>query len=138
MAAILFHSFTIDDSNLSRLLLSTSARIFRRGAARGRAALSRKPPWRTDRRICRGGKRQAQRPAAARRREGAGQEARKVTLLVANLDRSHHCRHARANRLTLHVLAAAAEHERHMIGERARQALAVRHGTRHQAWQSKA
>lgn len=31
----------------------------------------------------------------------------------------------RANRLTLHVLAAAAEHERHMIGERTRQALAA-------------
>jgi hypothetical protein len=30
-----------------------------------------------------------------------------------------------ANRLTLHVLAAAAEHERHMIGERTRHALAV-------------
>jgi DNA invertase Pin-like site-specific DNA recombinase len=27
--------------------------------------------------------------------------------------------------VTLHVLAAAAEHERHMIGERTRQALAV-------------
>ena len=30
-----------------------------------------------------------------------------------------------ANRLTLHVLAAAAEHERHMIGERTRHALAA-------------
>jgi len=30
-----------------------------------------------------------------------------------------------ANRLTLHVLAAAAEHERHMIGERTRRALAA-------------
>src|SRR5262245_12871554 len=29
------------------------------------------------------------------------------------------------NRLTLHVLAAAAEHERHMIGERTKHALAV-------------
>jgi hypothetical protein len=28
MAAILFHDFTIDDSDLSFLLLSTSARIF--------------------------------------------------------------------------------------------------------------
>jgi DNA invertase Pin-like site-specific DNA recombinase len=32
---------------------------------------------------------------------------------------------AGANRLTLHVLAAAAEHERHMIGERTRHALAA-------------
>ena len=30
-----------------------------------------------------------------------------------------------ANRLTLHVLAAVAEHERHMIGERTRHALAA-------------
>ena len=30
-----------------------------------------------------------------------------------------------ANRLTLHVLAAAAEHQRHMIGERTRHALAA-------------
>ena len=30
-----------------------------------------------------------------------------------------------ANRLTLHVLAAAAERERHMIGERTRHALAA-------------
>ena len=30
-----------------------------------------------------------------------------------------------ANRLTLHVLAAADEHERHMIGERTRHALAA-------------
>jgi DNA invertase Pin-like site-specific DNA recombinase len=30
-----------------------------------------------------------------------------------------------ANRLTLDVLAAAAEHERHMIGERTRHALAA-------------
>jgi hypothetical protein len=68
MAAILFHSFTIDDSDLSCLLLSTIARIFRRGAARGRAALSRKPPWRTDRRICRreSGKRSDRRPAAGK------------------------------------------------------------------------
>jgi DNA invertase Pin-like site-specific DNA recombinase len=68
---------------------------------------------------------------------------RKATLLVAKLDRlsrsvafiatlrdskelrSGHCRHAGVNRLTLHVLVAAAEHERHMIGERIRQALAA-------------
>jgi len=30
-----------------------------------------------------------------------------------------------ANRLALHVLAAAAEHERHMIGERTRLALSA-------------
>jgi hypothetical protein len=34
----------------------------------------------------------------------------------------------RANRLTLHVLAAAGEHERHMIGERTQHALAVAKG----------
>jgi DNA invertase Pin-like site-specific DNA recombinase len=66
---------------------------------------------------------------------------RKAILLVAKLDRLSRsvafiarlmdskgfdlCRHAGANRLTLHVLAAAAEHERHTIGERTRHALAA-------------
>ena len=68
---------------------------------------------------------------------------RKAALLVAKLDRlsrsvsfiatlmdSHGFDLAiadmpGANRLTLHVLAAAAEHERHMIGERTRHALAA-------------
>jgi DNA invertase Pin-like site-specific DNA recombinase len=75
---------------------------------------------------------------------------RKATLLVAKLDRLSRsvafiatlmdnrgfdlaiADMPGANELTLHVLAAAAEHERHMIGERTRQ------GTRYQAWQSKA
>jgi DNA invertase Pin-like site-specific DNA recombinase len=68
---------------------------------------------------------------------------RKATLLVAKLDRLSRsvaliatlmdsrgfdlaiADMPRANRLTLHVLAAAAEHERHMIGERTRHALAA-------------
>jgi hypothetical protein len=44
---------------------------------------------------------------------------RKATLLVAKLDQLSR------SRLTLHVLSAAAEHERHMISERTRQALAA-------------
>ena len=68
---------------------------------------------------------------------------RKATLLVAKLDRLSRsvafiatlmdskgfdlaiADMPGANRLTLHVLAAAAEHERHMIGERTRHALAA-------------
>ena len=68
---------------------------------------------------------------------------RKATLLVAKLDRLSRsvafiatlmdskgfdlaiADMPGANRLTLHVLAAAAEHERHMIGERTQQALAA-------------
>jgi DNA invertase Pin-like site-specific DNA recombinase len=67
---------------------------------------------------------------------------RKATLLVAKLDRlrrsvafiatlmdSRGSDLAIADMpLTLHVLAAAAEHERHMIGERTRQALAAAKG----------
>jgi hypothetical protein len=43
-------------------------------------------------------------------------------LLVAKVDRLARAiaEMPGANRLTLHVLAAAAEHERHMIGERTR------------------
>ena len=85
---------------------------------------------------------QAQQPAAARRRYGIGQEAQ-GHLLVAKPDRLSRSvafiatlMNSRgfdlaiadmpgANRLTLHVLAAAAEHERHMIGERTRHALAA-------------
>jgi DNA invertase Pin-like site-specific DNA recombinase len=68
---------------------------------------------------------------------------RKATLLVAKLDRLSRsvafiatlmdskgfdlaiADMPGANRLTLHVLVAAAEHERHMVGERTRQALAA-------------
>ena len=68
---------------------------------------------------------------------------RKATLLVAKLDRLSRsvafiatlmdskgfdlaiADMPRANRLTLHVLAATAEHERHMIGERTRHVLAA-------------
>ena len=68
---------------------------------------------------------------------------RKVTLLVAKLDRLSRsvsfisalmdskgfdlaiADMPGANRLTLHVLAAAAEHERHAIGDRTKQALAA-------------
>ena len=68
---------------------------------------------------------------------------RKATLLVAKLDRLSHsitfiatlmdsrgfdlviADMPGANQLTLHLLVAAAEHERHMIGERTRHALSA-------------
>ena len=103
---------------------------------------------------CRGGKLQAQQPAAARRRYGIGQEARGHLLVakpdplsrsvafIATLMNSRGFDLAiadmpGANRLTVHVLAAAAEHERHMIGECTPLALSATK-TRDQDRQSKA
>jgi hypothetical protein len=98
MAAILFHDFTIDDA-------ISPASCYRQS---------------------RGFSVEAQREAVRRYLVRSGKRSNRPQLAAAMaLAKKRIADMPGANRLTLHVLAAAAEHERHMIGERTRHALAA-------------